>query len=154
MAIFGRMQFRFKRSLLPVILTCTLLSSCRQDVASEMHRSQLPADFIEFYTLFHHDTAYQMEHIVFPLPGLKMILNESDSTAGKDYWTKQGWVPHRKMKSSDQFIRSYDILEETMIVETIRERDGINAMQRRFARMSDGWHLIYYMEMQPARPPE
>ena len=127
--------------------TPMFLVSCERQADNELVAGHLPPDFIEFYTLFHHDTAFQAEHIVFPLQGKRM--QTSDTSSLPDYWTREEWTPHGKFNAGDKFTRTYDILEETMIVETIRQRDGLSAMQRRFAKLSDGWHLIYYVEMQP-----
>ena len=41
----------------------------------------------------------------------------------------------------------YDVLTPELVLETIRHKTTPFAMQRRFARMADGWNLIYYKEM-------
>ena len=142
------MLFQLK-TLVLIAAIAAAIAGCGRSEKPIVTDASLPDDFVEFYTLFHHDTAYQYDHISFPLPGLRADGIMSDSTRSESYWTRQQWVPHRRIQSMDDYQQTYNILDESMIIETISEKEGPNAMQRRFALTSDGWQLIYYIEMQP-----
>lgn len=124
--------------------------SCTQKDSSEASTTPvgLPEGFNEFYVRFHRDTAFQMAHISWPLQGIKAGF-EPDTTG---YWTRGEWQPHTIIPSSMEYDQQFNVLTEDLVVETIRDRESQYAMQRRFARMSGGWSLIYYVEMQPTRP--
>ncbi len=65
-------------------------------------------------------------------------------------WTREDWVFHSAIGNlGSEYAIEYTLLTGEMIVETISDSSGQNAMQRRFALTSDGWQLIYYIEMQP-----
>lgn len=109
----------------------------------------LPMDFIQFYTRFHADSAFQMAHITFPLEGIAANSDTSE-TDGEFRWLSTEWTLHKPLQNEDNlFEQNFSVLGKGLIVETIRSREMPLAMQRRFAQMSDGWHLIYYTEMQP-----
>jgi hypothetical protein len=124
--------------------TCGCTRNHRQE---EGAMNGLPPDFKSFYHQFHHDSTFQMEHIVFPLQGLPGHA-DPDSTGSVMLWQKETWKIHKPIDHIEDYIHTFDILGDDMIVETIEERNAPIAMQRRFARMAAGWHLIYYIEMQ------
>ena len=141
------MRYRTKLLLITFLLIGVGCSDQQGKSEIDMPES-LPEDFSQFYQEFHSDTAFQFAHIVFPLRGLRG--EDFMSSDRSEYnWTRDEWTPHELISDTEQYQFEYDMIDETMIVETIREKDGPNAMQRRFALMSDGWHLIYYIEMQP-----
>lgn len=109
---------------------------------------QLPSDFEEFYDRFHNDSAYQMEHIIFPLSGMPGGLNEESPIDDSFKWYPEFWELHRPMIDDDnEFIQQITILDEFTIVEIIRYRKTRFGMERRFAKMGDEWFLIYYVGM-------
>lgn len=108
----------------------------------------VPADFRTFYSEFLNDSSYQMAHIAFPLQGMRGS-DDSDTSSVFIPWQEDNWTLHRAIDNLGNYQQTFDILSDDLIVETIEERDAPIAMQRRFARMADGWHLIYYIEMQP-----
>ncbi len=107
----------------------------------------LPEGFNEFYVRFHRDTAFQMAHISWPLQGIKGGF-EPDTNG---FWTRDEWQPHTIIPSAMEYDQQFNVLTEDLVIETIRDRGSQYAMQRRFARTSGGWSMIFYVEMQPAK---
>lgn len=120
-------------------MICVLaLLGCKEQQPNESQQEtiivQIPDDFVDFYQQFHSDSLFQMEHIVFPLAG------KSDSSA----WQAEDWILHQPIdNSSEEFDISLDNFE-SIIIETIRDRQGLFSMVRRFADIGSGWNLIYY----------
>lgn len=118
-------------------LSVCLMMSCKQAAPSNPPVEEIveiPEDFVPFYQAFHSDSLYQMEHILFPLKG------QSDSTQ----WSQADWVMHHPIdNSSGEFRRSLDNFQG-IIIETITHDKGLFNMVRRFAKLGDDWHLIYY----------
>jgi hypothetical protein len=119
-------------------------------VAQTAPLATLPADFEAFYKQFHADSVYQMEHTVFPLEGMA-------SEKGADEVRKRvpitfqakDWVMHKPLDLSDSdFIQEWSFVSDGLLEETIRYRAASYGMMRRFAKMDNQWHLIYYCPMQ------
>jgi hypothetical protein len=109
---------------------------------------ELPQDFIEFYELFHTDTNYQLSHIAFPLSG-KPASGQFNMQLTDFKWTRDGWRIHKRMSDDDDtFDKKYIIYSEDMIAEIIFSPTYGYYMERRFGKLSDGWNLIYYADMQ------
>ena len=141
---------RFQPKYFMFICLCGMILSCgehSEQVSSGPAENRLPEDFREFYVKFHRDTAFQMAHISWPLTGLRAAADAE----GESTWTREEWLPHTQIPSSIEYNQKFNVLSEDMIIETIQDKTDQYAMQRRFARTSDGWSLIYYVEMQPAR---
>lgn len=105
----------------------------------------LPDDFIEFYDRFHADSSYQIEHIVFPLS-----LKHRDTTTTDTAYelTASNWQFHRKIAPDDYWSIEYYQPVEGVIVEHIFSRlDGF-WIERRFAKSTVDWYLIYYSGLQ------
>jgi hypothetical protein len=107
--------------------------------------AELPVDFQVFYELFHRDSAYQMEHITFPLAGLPDYA-EPDQLGGTSYfWQVEDWTMHRpRQKEEEDFVRSVDLLSEGMVRERLIHKERLLMTERRFAKMGEEWYLIYY----------
>lgn len=108
----------------------------------------MPADFIEFYKLFHQDSAYQVAHITFPLSG---ILQD---TAGRDSaitWLAENWKIHKQVIPDDLWAVDFTVPMEGVVIEFIHARNAGYYMERRFAKMGDAWNLIYYAGLQSMR---
>lgn len=142
------MRLRLSVILLTSLVILSGLLSCTEKQQEATIDEALPADFRSFYDKFLADSAFQFEHIVFPLQGVRGIDN-FDTTRADIPWQKDTWKLHKPISKISDYQHTFDILSDDLIVETIEERNAPIAMQRRFARMADGWHLIYYIEMQP-----
>jgi hypothetical protein len=113
--------------------------------------SEVPADFISFYRLFHQDTEFQITHITFPLEGIPA--NADTLKTPDDFrWQKNNWKWHRPIDSSlTNYEQQWQVITQEMIVEKIIEKTSRIGMTRRFAKMDDEWMLIYYAGMNPMK---
>jgi len=104
----------------------------------------VPSEFLEFYERFHHDEVYQMEHIVFPLAGMRQDTTTMEMVAVK--WQRENWLMHKEFNSHDgTYKRSFTNLQG-IIIEKIEDIGGRFSMERRFSKLDDQWNLIFYSE--------
>lgn len=111
----------------------------------EAYDGEMPNDFLEFYNKFHEDSTFQMEHIIFPLKGMKAI---EDTGGGEAYeYSSAEWLIHKPFDDmGGTFARSFEEFAG-IVVEKIEANGGQFQSIRRFAKLSDEWHLIYYQPM-------
>ena len=137
-------------SVIILVALAILAFSCRnQDNTAP--EEQLPAEyrsFVEFYERFHQDSAYQMEHIIFPLEGLPQQADSALIAEGTFRWQKEGWRMQRGFDlASSSFEQQLIPVSEDLILEKITHKAGDLGMQRRFARLGEDWYLIYYADL-------
>ncbi len=120
-------------------LVISILPSCKQSEQAAPTREveindQVPADFLNFYDRFHQDSSFQINRISFPLPQQKSGIP----------WDKERWILHKPFTNlGNEYLRSYANFEG-IINERIIHKSGLFEMNRRFAKLSGDWHLIYY----------
>ncbi len=140
------------------LTNCKKSGSTEQTLASETEEviDTLPDDFVEFFELFHSDSVYQMEHINFPLEGLPSSLEETDTVATQRFfWQRKEWVKHNPFTDpSGQFEHWYEVLDPRIIEHWVQLKGTRMVIHRRFAKLDDGWYLIYYAGMRPAEKAE
>lgn len=150
-------------SISMIIATCVVMSlnSCKQrpaEVSSAEGMTEdttvidtLPADFVEFFDKFHGDSAYQMAHIVFPLEGLPPSNNLSDTIPGQRFfYQREDWVIHNRFTDpGGNFEHWYEVIDERLIEHWVQLKGTEMVIRRRFAKLDDGWYLIYYSGMGP-----
>jgi hypothetical protein len=140
------------------------LIACKQKTATQQGTSTLegaeqsasptnttaPPDFVEFYQKFHADPAYQIAHITWPLSGVHNSQGEDQKPIQTPTtYTQENWVIHKPFdNNSNDFIQTLTVVSDQVIEESIRYRAAQYGLQRRFAKMSDEWYLIYYSDMQ------
>lgn len=126
-----------KTSLL-FLLTALLLFNCERpgDAAD---------DFDAFYQKFHADSAYQMQHIQFPLPGVSAMSDEDPATFR---WEADAWQPHRLLDpQTTGFESEFVHLGDDLVIEKIINRKQGIAMERRFSKLGGSqWLLIFYAD--------
>ena len=140
--------------LLPLLINqgCKPVNTeAQEQAASTPELDTLPDDFIYFFDRFHADSNYQKEHINFPLEGLP---NSSGDTLANSsqryYWQKDEWQIHRPFTDpSRQFDQWFEILNIRVIEHWIHMNGTNLFMHRRFAKLDEDWHLIYYAGMRP-----
>lgn len=133
---------RYSFSLLFTVLIVGLLACGTRD------KSQDDGSFEEFYKRFHEDTAFQKSHVTFPLEGIPAFADSSQMYNGTFRWQEDTWVFHRMTDSLQQnFDREFISLGDDLIIEHLTHKSGKIGMERRFARLGDGWNLIYYAGM-------
>ncbi len=97
----------------------------------------LEESFVKFYNQFHEDSLYQWDHVMFPLENL-----HESSIDGP--WTRENWIRHNTFTDmGGMFKRDFEVLGN-IVVEKIIDANGFFEMERRFAKLSSGWNLIYY----------
>jgi len=92
-----------------------------------------------------------MEHIIFPLEGLPPSTGDGDSTtAQRYYWQKAEWKQHNQFTDpGGNFEHWYEVLNDRVIEHWIQMKGTNLYMKRRFAKLDDGWYLIYYRGLRP-----
>jgi len=116
--------------------------SCHKDTANEVKTID---NFDTFYEKFHTDSAYQMDHIQFPLAGS----SSAKFSQERDFkWYKEDWNIHQAFPENTGFRSTFTKVSDDFIIETILLNEGAYGMERRFSKFgSDGWFLIYYSDL-------
>jgi len=132
-----------------IVISVGLLTQCKNQnsnsTTQDSSMQQLPEDFREFYEKFHRDSAFQMNHITFPLEGTRHVASIKGDTVMEYRWQKENWRMHRPFNNYDSlFTRKFYIVGDKIIIEKITGVNGLFNMERRFAKLNDGWNLIYY----------
>ncbi|MBK6362385.1 MAG: hypothetical protein IPG18_03460 [Saprospiraceae bacterium] len=141
---------KFSSSLWFFLLAVTFIFVSCKDKKGNDEKEETPlyetAEFKEFYNKFSTDSAFQMDHVVFPLDGMKAP--ENDTMAVKHQWQREDWKIHTTFDDANGTF-SVEMLDLAgkMVIEIISDESGLFSMERRFAKLSDGWNLIYYKEM-------
>lgn len=117
--------------------------ACNNTPAQYNSIEKLPEDFQKFYKRFHADSAFQMNHILFPLPG-----KPNNTRKGEFYptfrWKKSDWVLHRDMgKLLDSYVTHYSV-DSDFIIEEIYHKTGTWKIERDFSKIGNEWFLVYY----------
>jgi hypothetical protein len=104
-------------------------------------------EFIDFYEKFGADSVFQMEHVVFPLEGIKAVTDSTEIVSPDFKWQRENWIIHKPFDDMNgTFSREFlDI--KGIVIEFISDNSGQFTMERRFGKLSSGWHMIYYREM-------
>ena len=105
----------------------------------------IPPDFLLFYTKFHTDSLYQVEHITFPLEGMPPY-NDSLAWAQPDFkWQKESWKMHKILKGRENsFLENLVPMGKDLIFEFTPTDDKKLWVARRFLKSNGEWKLIYY----------
>jgi hypothetical protein len=130
-----------------------LLVGCQQKTSQENttvkeDHQELPADFLEFYRMFHSDSGYQMSHITFPLQGITLDTAWRDSSV---LWTSNKWSLHHPVIPDEFWELDFTMPMKNIVVEFIYAKQGGYWMERRFAKMDDNWYLIYYSDLKESK---
>lgn len=135
------------------ILYPSCKSSDKKENAEEQSSGQdtLPRDFVTFFDRFHADSAFQVEHITFPLEGLPNSNNDSIvNNAERYYWLRENWKMHHAFTDpSHQFDQWFEMIGDRIIEHWVHMKGTNLFLQRRFARLDNDWFLIYYAGMRP-----
>jgi len=111
----------------------------------------LPDDFVAFYAKFHKDSAYQMEHITFPLEGLPSSSTVNDSVPTKRFFYQRAdWKKHNPFTDpSHQYEQWFEVINDRVIEHWIQVKGNNMFIHRRFAKLDGEWYLIYYAGLRP-----
>jgi len=117
-----------------------------EPLATTEEGNHLPPDSITFYDQFHEDSPYHLQHLSFPLSAIPPNIDSTFS--GNYFWQENDWQLHRPFDAMDgEFVQHFQSLGGELIIEEIQHQSGQYGMQRRFARLSNGWNLIFYAAM-------
>lgn len=141
-----------KKSFIILLVFIAFVSCKRKDQQTDMQAEaiemdsevvELDKEFIDFYNTFHTDTVFQLAHISFPLKQNPFGQDDAE-------WTAENWVVHRPFSDMDNsFRRDFQPMGGTLVIEKIIDASGYFEMERRFAKLVDGWNLIYYSVRNP-----
>ncbi len=138
--------------LLFFVLSIVLVVSCRDKESAPKiqtdqptDQSEIPKDFIQFYSDFHLDSVFQIEHIIFPLSG-KSIISEMGSSIPYKF-SLDAWKLHKPYNDMNGTYHRKFVAFNGIVQETISANGGMFTMVRRFAKIQDEWQLIYYEPM-------
>ena len=130
--------------LFPFLLVLTL-GACNGTAAEQDDEVSALREFAQFYERFHQDTAFQVERVLFPLPGLPREADSSLITDGSFRWTRENWRMQKPINFQEsQFEQQLVRVSKDLIIEKIINKEYGLQIERRFSRLEDGWHLIYY----------
>lgn len=119
-----------------------------EDAEAYVADEGMPSGFLAFYQRFHEDSLFQLEHIIFPLPGIPAEADSATLAQDNFRWQKENWVLHRPIEDAGtQFARNFNKISDEMVIENITVAQGQYGMQRRFSKSGDDWYLIYYAGM-------
>lgn len=144
------LKFSINSSLIAIMTVLLSFSACKNK-ATEASASEQPVyqspEFQDFYKRFSTDSVYQLEHVVFPLEGMRAPVDTADVTDPDFRWKMEDWVIHKPYDDANgTFIREFNSING-VVIEKISDNSGTFSMERRFGKLSSGWHLIYYREL-------
>lgn len=121
--------------------------------AKDFVANSLPKDFNDFYLRFHEDSAYQMAHINWPLEGLPNAKSPEDTIPPEYFfWQKATWKKHNHFTDPGNNFQQWFEMKGDRIVEHWVLMKGTNMyIVRRFAKLDNGWHLIFYQGLRPTK---
>ena len=114
-----------------------------EDIAYE---ATLPEDFHKFYDKFHTDSIFQLERTVFPLKGMAKA-SDSTMVAEEIMWQKVNWKRHKPFNDQNGTFERVFTNIGGIISEQISANKGLFSLEKRYAKLNGGWHLIYYQEL-------
>ena len=134
--------------LLAIAWLSITISSCQNGPTESAEAlATLPAgttspDFEAFYGQCHADSAFQVEHIAWPLDGNLQSDGAGGSTDAR--WTQEDWILHKPLELGQEYIREIDANAPDLVVERVKTKSGSYIIERRFAKFGGEWMLIYY----------
>lgn len=134
-------------------LSLLIIASCKNTNSEEEVSIQakdfksLPIDFQEFYIKFHTDTSFQYTHVSFPMQGHIIHKHPEGDTIESVTWTKKNWRIHERFDTNNKaFKQDFQLVSDNAIFESITGLEGMFRIEKRYAKLSDGWNLIYYSQ--------
>ena len=133
--------------LLSLLITLAACTGKEEESPADVEppKQQLPEGFTHFYEKFHTDSAFQMNHIQFPLQGVP----ENRALATDTFtFQKENWELHQAFNpSSSTFERRFQNVGQNIVIEYIYSPRLQVVMERRFQRRDSSWFLIFYKEL-------
>ncbi len=119
------------------LVVCIIIFSCN----SKAKRNNNVNDFETFYEKFHNDTAFQLDRIIFPLPGLNT--DEMSVLDSNYFWQREDWEFHKKPEVGDSNKFTLEINKTDSVVEEIISSTipGF-VFKRKFKKIDGEWYLV------------
>jgi hypothetical protein len=125
-------------------MSCSSKTGNGQPTGAPVYDSE---EFKAFYDRFGKDSIFQLAHTVFPLEGMRRPLDSLDIPEPLFRWQQENWVMHKAYNDMDGTFSREFIDLGGLVIERISDESGRYTMERRFGKLADGWHLIYYREL-------
>ena len=140
---------------LSVLAVVAVLFSCRENSNPKLGEAtvttvKLPDGFEDFYQAFHADSLFQMQHINWPLQGLKGVMIDSARSGTETiWWQPEQWHLQRlDWVGTGDYEQEWSTLNDKLVIERIRAKSVPYGIERRFSKQPDGnWELIYYADI-------
>ena len=135
-----------------VFLFMKKINSPSQEASDEeitqipISENKLPDDFHTFYNQFHTDSIFQLSRIVFPLKGIAQS-KDSTKVIEEVLWARENWVIHRPFNNHEGTFEREFTNTANIISEIISANSGLFTLEKRYAKLSGEWHLIFYQEL-------
>lgn len=139
------------RSFLLICTAFCFILACKNkpsELIQTKTANQLPQDFSAFYEKFHSDSAFQMEHIEWPLKGEKGIKADSTQAQTLTEWSPEQWKIMVKPDTAMSTLKcTYETVGDVLVIEKMFYPMVGVGYERQFFKDDDGaWKLIYYAE--------
>ncbi len=135
-----------------LVAICLMVFGCtnnKPQVESSEEQNEISKDFDNFYKKFHRDSAFQLTHIRFPLPG-RPTIQDSTQLEEEFYWEKDKWMIHEEVDfSTGEFKQELTSMND-LVIERVFLPQGL-FIERRFYKADGDWALIYYSDMNYGR---
>lgn len=119
-----------------------LLLSCKNQEANKTVKEE---SFDRFYAQFHADSLFQMQRIIFPLPGINT--DEMGSDESEYLWEEEDWEMHYDMNlDTTEFIIEKNITDSLAIEKIYKENTGFS-VERTFKKLNGKWFLVSYKDV-------
>lgn len=143
------MPLKTNRTTSLLIIFLIVIISCKDVKKSTKSENiaSLSEEFLDFYDKFSKDSIYQLEHTVFPLEGMRAPKDDQDSLHFDFRWQQQDWIFQKEFDDMNGSFKRDFYNVNGVVVEKISDNSGSFTMERRFGKLSSGWHLIYYREL-------
>lgn len=133
-----------------MLFSFLILNSCQKGPDQDLGLSENYDDFQEFYLRFHQDSAFQMQHITFPLQGIPDNVAKASYYDDSFKFEASNWILNKPIDLKEsKFKRSLRTIGDHLIVEQLVHSSGSYGMERRFAKINNEWMLIYYQGINP-----
>jgi hypothetical protein len=126
-----------------LFLATTTFTACKQDKTVVVDES-LPEDFEIFYSEFHEDSLFQINHITFPLEGATQAKGSNIDMMIPVKWDKDSWIMHKPFNDHNNTFERKFYMIGPVVVEKIADRNQFFFMERRYKKFGKDWLLIYY----------
>jgi hypothetical protein len=130
-----------------IIVSCKNYDNAEEISIQAKDFKSLPVGFQEFYIKFHADTSFQYTHVSFPMQGHIIHKHPEGDTTESVTWTKKNWRIHEQFDTNNKaFTQDFQLVSDNAILESITGLEGMFRIEKRYAKLSDGWNLIYYSQ--------